>query len=213
MARLHKSSWFERLKRVARYRLHIPMKRCRHAPEHVARGVMVGVICAMTPFFGAQMLLVLAVWIIARNLFTWDFSLVNGLAWTWSTNVFTVIPAYYLFWLTGQVFLGRFDDLTGYDSFKSIFDAWNASGTSYQDAVSYGVNEFFWKWAVPLSIGCVPWAVLSGWLSYRLSLQFVTRYRHQRALRMASRQGEAPQTPSLCRPQNGPSGMDQGSQA
>lgn len=180
-------TWMERLKRVARYRLHIPMKRSKHPPEHVARGVMVGVGWAMTPTFGIQMLFVLATWIVARRYFNWNFSLVNGLAWTWSTNVFTIVPAYYLFWLTGQLFLGRLDDFTGYESFKALFEVWNQSDASFQDALAHGAREFLFQWGIPLTIGCIPWAILSGWLSYRLSLQFVKQYRRQRARRIAAR--------------------------
>lgn len=180
-------NWMERLKRVARYRLHIPMKRSKHPPEHVARGVMVGVAWAMTPTFGIQMLFVLATWIVARRYFNWNFSLVNGLAWTWSTNVFTIVPAYYLFWLTGQLFLGRLDDFTGYESFKALFEVWNQSDASLQDAIAHGAREFLFQWGIPLTIGCIPWAILSGWLSYRLSLQFVKQYRRQRARRIEAR--------------------------
>ena len=64
----------QRLMRVLRYRLIVPLKRSRHAPEHTARGVMIGVAWAMTPTVGVQMPLVFANWIAARKLFNWDFN-------------------------------------------------------------------------------------------------------------------------------------------
>jgi uncharacterized protein len=181
-----KFGWFETVRRIVRYRLHIPLKRSRHPPEHLARGVMVGVIWAMTPIFGLQMVSVLLTWIVARKLFNWDFSLVNGLAWTWTTNAFTIIPAFYMFWITGQVMLGRFDDLTGYQSFKDITAGWSADAhAGFIEATLHQFSALFDTVGVPMAIGCVPWAAALGWISYRLTLQFVIRYRRQRAERMA----------------------------
>lgn len=180
-------SWFERLKRLARYRLHIPMKRSAHPPEHIARGVMIGVVWAVTPIFGLQMVSVFITWIAARKLFGWDFSLVNGLAWTWATNAFTIIPAFYVFWLTGQIMLGRFDDLTGYAGFKSVIARWDVPGADFFDTVVNRFSALFDAVGLPLTIGCLPWAVLLGWLAYRLSHGFVVSYRRRRAERMAAR--------------------------
>ncbi len=104
---------YEALGRMVRYRLVIPLKRSMHAPEYTARGVMVGLVWAMTPTVGIQMLAVLLTWLIARKLFKWDFSVFIGMAWTWSTNFVTAGPVYYLFYLTGQLMLGRIGETTG----------------------------------------------------------------------------------------------------
>ena len=61
---------------------------------------------AMTPFFGIQMALVMGTWLVTKKIFNWDFSIVNGLAWTWVTNVFTLLPVFYMFFLTGNLMLG-----------------------------------------------------------------------------------------------------------
>lgn len=183
-----KFGWVERLRRLARYRLHIPLKRSKQPPEHLARGVMVGVIWALTPIFGLQMVSVFVTWIVARKLFSWDFSLVNGLAWTWATNAFTIVPAFYVFWLTGQMMLGRFNDIAGYESFKAIVAGWDADGTGFVDVTLNRFAALFDTVGLPLTIGCLPWAVFLGWLSYRLTHQFVIRYRHRRNERMAARQ-------------------------
>jgi hypothetical protein len=34
-----------------------------------------------------------------------------------------------------------------------------------------------------MAIGCIPWAILAGWLGYRLSLNFVLRHRESRKIR------------------------------
>jgi hypothetical protein len=178
-------SLIERLKRLVRYRLHIPLKRSRHPPEHLARGVMIGVVWALTPIFGLQMVSVFVTWVVARKLFNWDFSLINGLAWTWTTNAFTIVPAFYVFWLTGQIMLGRFDDLTGYQSFRTIVEGWSASdGDGVIAATLHQFTALFGTVGIPLAIGCLPWAAVLGWLSYRLTHQFIVRYRRRRAERM-----------------------------
>ena len=169
-----KYGWFERLERLIRYRLHIPLKRSVHSLAHTARGVMIGVIWALTPLFGVQMIGVFGTWIAARKLLKWDFSLLNGMAWTWTTNVFTVIPAYYVSYLTGQVMLGRFNHLSGYDNFTNILKLleegdWQAMASDI---------------GLPLAIGWIPWAILSGWVAYILSYKFVVRYRAQRKVNM-----------------------------
>ena len=186
-ANLRRFGWFERVKRIARYRLHIPLKRSTLPPEHLARGVMVGVIWASTPIFGLQMAAVFTTWLVARKLFSWDFSLINGLAWTWATNAFTIIPAFYVFWLTGQIMLGRFNDLTGYSSFKTIVEGWHVEGMGWIEGLMHKFNALFDTIGLPLTLGCIPWAVLLGWIAYRLTYRFVIGYRQARAERMAER--------------------------
>ena len=95
------SRW-ERLKRASRFKLVIPLKRSVHAPEHIARGVAVGLAWALTPTVGIQMAFCFVTLVIARRIFKWEFHLLVSLAWTWFTNVITLLPSYYLFFLTGQ---------------------------------------------------------------------------------------------------------------
>ena len=183
--------WLERLGRMIRYRLHIPMKRSRHSPEFIARGVMVGMVWAMTPIIGLQMTAVFATWLVTRKVFSWDFSLVNGLAWTWTTNVFTAIPVFYIFYITGQVMLGRFDDISGYESFRTAFEISNGASTGFWDVISGWVAGLAVGLGLPMTVGCIPWAILLGWIAYRMSLRFVVRYRALREQRMKQRAGTA----------------------
>ena len=127
--------------------------------------------------------IVLATWIVARRLFRWDFSLINGLAWTWLTNVFTLVPVYYLFFLTGQIMLGRFDDLTGYDGFQKLWSATETPSMDSWESIRIWFRTIFEGWGVSMLVGCVPWAILSGWLSYVWSLAFVRKYHERRRIR------------------------------
>jgi uncharacterized protein (DUF2062 family) len=147
---------------------------------------MVGMIWAMTPFFGLHMALVLATWLLARRFFNWDFSLVNGLAWTWTTNVFTVLPALYVYYLTGQLLFGNLSDPIGYEGFTSIFHV--AEQSAADDPSTFGamLTNLWDAFGLPLFVGSAIWSVISGWVAYHLSLSFVTRYREHRAQKMAA---------------------------
>ena len=155
-------------------------------PVHVvARGVMDGMIWAMTPFFGLHMALVLGTWLFSRRFLNWDFSLVNGLAWTWTTNVFTVLPAFYLFYLTGQVLLGNFSDPLGYDAFKTVFHVAEQRAADDPGSAGFQLGNLWRAFGLPLFLGSAVWAAVSGWVSYQIASAFLTRYRELRAERMA----------------------------
>lgn len=186
MSRARKSGVLNRLKRVARYRLHIPILRNKQPAHHVARGVMVGIIWAMTPFFGLHMALVFGTWLVTRRFFKWDFSLVNGLAWTWTTNVLTILPAFYLFYLTGQILMGNLSDPLGYASFKSVFLLAEQSATDDPSSAGFQLSNLWRAFGLPLFVGSALWAALSGWIAYHLTLSFVVRYRELRARKMRS---------------------------
>jgi len=190
----------EGLWRLIRYRLHIPMKRSSHPPDHIARGVMVGMAWAMTPFIGLQMTLVFLTWLLTRRAFNWDFSLANGLAWTWTTNVFTLIPIFYIFYVTGQIMLGHFDDITGYETFKGLFAGVHNPASGWLDYVSKWFAGFLVGVGLPLTVGSIPWAVFAGWVSYYLTLRFVTQFRARRARVMQkAANGKRPQQSTISR--------------
>jgi uncharacterized protein (DUF2062 family) len=176
-----------RLKRLARLRLIAPMMRSHHTPEFSARAALVGLGWAFTPSVGFQMPLVLGTWLIARRVFKWDFSLPQSLAWTWATNAFTALPCYYVFFLTGQVILGRWSNLNGYDTFVAIFHAAFADDLTLLAATRAISKVLVLDWGVAMWVGSVPWAAMIGSLGYRLTLRFVLAYRQARARRIEKR--------------------------
>jgi hypothetical protein len=101
--------------------------------------------------------------------------------------VFTAAPCYYLFFLTGQILLGRWDDLSGYDSFVQTFTATMAAETGLLDALMALGKLVVLEWGLTMWVGALPWATLFGWLGYRLSLRFVIAYRLARARRLEKR--------------------------
>lgn len=178
--------------RSLRYRLVIPLKRSRHPPEYTARGVAVGLFWAMTPTVGVQMAVVCLHWFISRRFLKLDFNIVAAMAWTWVTNVFTVVPFYYLFYVTGQVMLGR-DDVTGYDGFVRLWERAMAAGA--EGAGNVPLSQLVQTWAVVLFedwfaamfVGSVPYAALGGWIGWRWALKAVRAYRRGRDRRAVQR--------------------------
>lgn len=190
MPRRGKSAGFwKRLRRLLRYRLIIPMMRSRHSPEHAARGTLIGLICAFTPSVGIQTPLVLAGWFVARRVFRWDFNLILAIAWTWTTNAFTALPCYYVFYLTGQIMFGHWSRLTGFSSFTQMWnDVFTPDQTALQQIAAMA-RLLILDWGLTMWVGSAPWAALIGYLGYRYTLKFVRGHRRARAERMARRHG------------------------
>jgi uncharacterized protein (DUF2062 family) len=178
-------SWWQRMKRVARYRLVIPIKRSTNSPEYTARGVAVGLGWALTPSIGIQMIFCFVTWIVAKRIFKWDFSVLIAMAWTWTTNVITAIPCFYVFFITGQLLLKGSNDLSGYDEFSRQWSNMipQDSNLGYFEKLLTEMSIVFDVWGVPLLIGCLPWALLGSVSGYYLSLAFVRRHREARAQR------------------------------
>lgn len=176
-----------RLNRLARYRFIAPMMRAHHAPEFSARAAVVGLGWAFTPSVGFQMPMVFATWLIARRLLQWEFSLPQSLAWTWTTNAFTALPCYYVFFLTGQVMLGRWSDLSGYDTFLAVFHAAFADDLTLLATTRAISKVLVLDWGVAMWVGSLPWAAMIGCLGYWLTLRFVLGYRNARARRIEKR--------------------------
>ena len=95
-------SLFQNMLRLLKYRLIIPLLRSEKPVQYKAKGVAVGLAWALTPLVGIQMWLVFVTWLIWKKISKEGFSLTLALAWTWVTNVFTLVPVYYIFYVTGQ---------------------------------------------------------------------------------------------------------------
>jgi uncharacterized protein (DUF2062 family) len=177
---------FQQLWRPIKLRLLVPLMRSRHPPEHAAWGTAVGLAWAFTPTPGIQMLLVLATWLVARS-FGRHFSLVLAAAWTWASNIFTGPPVLYLSYVTGQIFLGRWDNITGYRGFIWLWEGAFSTDQPLRVQLMTALKMAISDWGLAVSIGCLPWCALLGVLGYRWSLRFIIAYRRARARRLARR--------------------------
>lgn len=151
-----------------------PLIRSKKPPIYKARGVAVGLAWAMTPLVGIQMFLVTFTWGVLKK-FKWHFSLPLALAWTWITNVATLVPVYYVFYITGQLMRGNFDDITGYDALKDLIARIFLSEEPFMKQMEAFCELLFIDWGVSMFIGCIPWVIISGFLGYHLTLKFIQK--------------------------------------
>lgn len=167
--------------RAVRYRLIVPLFRSPHPPEYTARGVALGMFWGLTPLVGLQSFLIGGIWLAARRL-GWEFSLLQGLAWTWVSNVFTMLPLYYLFYLTGMVLLGDAHEAAGYRAFLALWQR-AAEGEPERRLITQVLSSVR-VLGIPAAIGCLPWAVGGAWVSYAWSYRLVERRQRRRAARV-----------------------------
>lgn len=178
-----KTGWWTRFMRLMRMKLIVPLKRGNMDPAYMARGVAVGLAVAFTPTVGVQLIAVLGIWLFARA-FTprWDFHLVAGMAWVWLTNIFTIGPIYYTFFLTGQMMLGRFDALgVGFGQFTNQLQSALTEEVGFFESLWVYTYALFDTWGLPLFLGCIPWAIGLAWLGYAWSYRFVAKLQLRRA--------------------------------
>jgi uncharacterized protein (DUF2062 family) len=134
---------------------------------------------ALTPLVGIQMYLCLMTWAFAKPVRNFRFSLVIACAWTWVTNVFTMLPIYYVFYATGQVMRGEWDNITGYETFLNSWHAAFTDGAGLWRATLDLLELLALEVGLSMGIGCLPYAVIGGWLSYKLSLKYIRRRRRR----------------------------------
>ena len=173
-----------------RRKLVVPMFSSRRPPEFAARGVLFGILFALTPLVGIQLAAILAFWSFIRTFVPrWDFNLIVAMAWIWVTNVFTLGPIYYGFVLTGQVMLGRWDEPLGYEAFTSRLSELLAGNpeASWIEEFWLGTVSILDAFGLPLFVGCLPWAFGLAWVGYFWALRFVRRRNERRELRRARR--------------------------
>ena len=175
---MKKKGWWEQFVRLLNMRLIVPLKRSPHPPEYTARGVLVGMMWAMTPLVGIQMTTVLLTWLAAKKFFKWHFSLPIAIAYTWVTNVFTMGPVYYVFYVTGKLMMGDWESISAFASFSKIMHASFAGVGSFWEipkALAVFGKVLLQEWGVAMSLSCIPWSILSGWISYRLTMAWLLK--------------------------------------
>ena len=171
----------KKLQRLTVRNLVLPLFRSKHTPEFTARGAAIGLAIAMTPLVGMQMPLTLLSWVLIRTLNkNWDFNLPVALAYNWVTNVLTLAPFYYVFFITGRLMMGEWEALTGFTAFCAQLQASLAEELIWYQTIWVYSMELFKSFGVPMFIGCLPWMMLSAWLGYRYTLKLIMRRHAQR---------------------------------
>lgn len=165
-------SLFQNMGRLLRYKLIIPLLRSEKPAQYKAKGVAVGLAWALTPLVGVQMWLVFLTWLIWKRISKEGFSLTLALAWTWVTNVFTLVPVYYIFYVTGQVLQGNFADISGYDNLQSIIADTFLAEYGFWEKWGMFFKLLMQDWGVSMLIGCLPWIVAGYIGGYHFTMAF-----------------------------------------
>lgn len=182
---------WQRFLRLLRLRLVIPLLRARHEPEYTARGVFVGIALGLTPTVGIQIPMVMVTWAAVRALVPrWNFNMIVGIAWVWLSNVFTMVPLYYGFLVTGRIMMGHHDALPGYQSFSGELMAALTVEADGLKGIWLQTANLFDLYGVPMLIGCLPWALIGGWVGYIWTAAYLRR-RQRRAAANRRSKGQA----------------------
>ncbi|MCQ2914089.1 MAG: DUF2062 domain-containing protein [Alphaproteobacteria bacterium] len=183
MAHSNKKGWLRRLNVLIQLKLIVPLKRAKTRPEIIARGVLVGMVWAMTPLVGIQMYLVIMTWMISKKLFKWNFNVPVALAWTWVTNVFTLPFFYYSFYITGKALRGEISTIVTFKGFCGMVK--NITNNSSTLEALKELCTFMLKDAgVSMCIGSIPWMIVCGGISYLITINYLRKRIANRALRL-----------------------------
>ena len=131
-----------------------PMRRSYKNPAYLARSNAIGMGLAFAPFPG-QVPVVLALWVLLRRT-KYRFSLAISVAWTFISNVFTNLPLFYLYYLTGA-YIRQDETAFSYAELKELF----ANGI-FQAAGQIGVN---------ILCGSLLYMLIFGVLGYYLGIR------------------------------------------
>lgn len=178
---------WETIRRILRHKLIVPLLRSPHPPEYKAHGVAVGFAWSMTPLVGIQMWLVFMTWTFVKKVCHKSFSLPLALAWTWVTNVFTMVPIYYVFYVTGQLMQGNFDCISGYDSLKIIIVETFTADYTFWEKWALFFKMLLKDWGLAMAVGCLPWAVIAYICGYFFTLKFERVRVYRRELKQQKR--------------------------
>lgn len=184
------SAW-QRLGRLIHLRLIVPLKRSRHAPEYTALGTGIGLFWAFTPLVGIQMYLVFLTWLCMRWT-RFNFNLLVGCAWTWTTNVLTMWPCYYVFYVTGRLMLGDWNHDFTYATVVGRLKTALLTGDDFWSSLWGVLQALIADTGVPLAVGCIPYAIGLGWGGYVWSLAYLRRRQARRLSLMEARAKAVP---------------------
>lgn len=149
--------------------------------DEVSWGAAMGILTALLPLFGVQLYVALGLWMLARWCFGRTFNLPVCFAVSWVMNPLTVVPIYYLYYVTGDTL---WDALTvptpdwTFGQFEDVFIAAVSptSGAWWERLFGGAVvllNYFGW----PIVLGSVLWAVPLSAAAYFGTRWALRRYR------------------------------------
>lgn len=133
------------------------IKRNYKDSHYLARSNAIGMSLAFAPFPG-QTPLILGLWLLLRKT-KWRFSLGISIAWSFISNIFTNLPLFYLYYLTGGIIRGQKSSLSYHDI-----------KTTFINNVGMGINYLIDNFALNIVIGSLSYMLTFGVLGYLLGL-------------------------------------------
>ncbi|WP_147300948.1 DUF2062 domain-containing protein [Aestuariispira insulae] len=174
----NKHKFLTRFVRLLYFRLVVPIIREKRGPQVIAWGAAIGLFVGMTPTVGIQIPFVILLWYAARR-FDFHFSLIMAIAWSWLSNGATMVPLYYVFYVTGKAILPSNGSDLDEDSFRSYINEGLSNIDTFSDSML-----FLWTMiqdiGLALVVGCLPYAIGFGALGYWLALVLAKRYQRFR---------------------------------
>lgn len=144
------------LDRQKRYWL-AKVKKLKGTPNSVATGIACGIAVSFTPFVGAHLVLAISLaWILRGNVVAAALGTAFGNPWTFPFIWFSIL-------YTGRKMLG-----TGYEGVADVDFAKLFSG-AFDALVNMNFDVFWsdiWPILYPMMLGCIPYVLISWWLSY-----------------------------------------------
>lgn len=141
------------------------MSRISDTPHRIAAGIACGAAISFTPFYGFHILLACLLCLVVRgNFVAAAIGTAVGNPWTF----LVIVPAIYE---TGLWFLGWSPE-SGVGQTSIVDGFWDAPGATIHDII------------LPMAIGGLPYAVVTWWVSYWITLRVVREYQKRRARRL-----------------------------
>jgi len=150
------------------YRLH----RMEGTSRSIAAGLAFGVAAAMTPFYGLHTIVALAVaWVFGANV-------VAAALGTFVNNPWTAPPIWFGTYYLGARILGG--DVSSNPNFINMFKhlteaVWNVDMELFAESI--------WPVLKPMTVGCLPFALVSGFAIYFILEPIIRTMHLERALR------------------------------
>lgn len=179
----NKQRLMSRLLRMLRYRMIIPLVRSMDNPQLVARGVAIGLLLGFTPTVGLQMWLIFVFWLFSRKFLGWDFNPILAIAWSYLSNPLTMVPLYYVFYVTGSVMMGSLGSYS-FSDFTAVMDRLGGAESEHFWTVALDFATQLWNnFGLQIFIGCLPYSVGGAILGYVWVMHFfVTRSRNKKSM-------------------------------
>lgn len=145
-------------------------------PEAIARGVSLGMVIAMTPTVGFQMLMVLVIHTLCRA------NRIAGIVTVYISNPLTIVPIYWLDYVVGSVILRT--PMYGYETFKvKIEEIFTLAKNMYLWDATLACLQVGGDLFVPMFLGGTILGVIAAIPLYPITLKAVRTHQARRALK------------------------------